>query len=31
MTYQDLADPEYEGMVCIRSSTNVYRRTCWPP
>jgi iron(III) transport system substrate-binding protein len=21
---QDLADPEYEGMVCIRSSTNVY-------
>ncbi|MGR3483883.1 MAG: extracellular solute-binding protein [Paracoccaceae bacterium] len=24
MTYQDLADPAYEGMVCIRSSTNVY-------
>jgi iron(III) transport system substrate-binding protein len=23
-TYQDLAAPEYEGMVCIRSSTNVY-------
>lgn len=23
-TYQDLAKPEYEGMVCIRSSTNVY-------
>jgi len=23
-TYQDLANPEYEGMVCIRSSTNVY-------
>jgi iron(III) transport system substrate-binding protein len=23
-TYQDLASPEYEGMVCIRSSTNVY-------
>ena len=23
-TYQDLADPMYEGMVCIRSSTNVY-------
>ena len=24
MTYQDLASPEYAGMVCIRSSTNVY-------
>ena len=23
-TYQDLAKPEYEGMVCIRSSSNVY-------
>jgi iron(III) transport system substrate-binding protein len=23
-TYQDLASPEYEGMVCIRSGTNVY-------
>jgi len=23
-TYQDLASPEYEGMVCIRSSSNVY-------
>ncbi|WP_333713026.1 extracellular solute-binding protein [Yoonia sp.] len=23
-TYQDLANPEYAGMVCIRSSTNVY-------
>jgi len=23
-TYQDLASPEYEGMVCIRSATNVY-------
>lgn len=23
-TYQALANPEYEGMVCIRSSTNVY-------
>lgn len=23
-TYQDLAKPEYEGKVCIRSSTNVY-------
>ena len=23
-TYQDLANPEYEGQVCIRSSTNVY-------
>ena len=25
-TYQDLASPEYAGMVCIRSSTNVYTR-----
>ncbi|MEY1554072.1 extracellular solute-binding protein [Yoonia sp. R2331] len=24
MTYQDLAKPEYAGMVCIRSSSNVY-------
>ncbi|MEM6624658.1 MAG: extracellular solute-binding protein [Pseudomonadota bacterium] len=23
-TYQDLASPEYKGMVCIRSSSNVY-------
>lgn len=23
-TYQDLADPAYEGMICIRSATNVY-------
>jgi len=23
-TYQDLASPEYEGEVCIRSATNVY-------
>lgn len=23
-TYQDLAKPEYKGMVCIRSSSNVY-------
>jgi iron(III) transport system substrate-binding protein len=23
-TYEDLAKPEYEGMVCIRSSSNVY-------
>ena len=23
-TYQDLASPEYAGMVCIRSSSNVY-------
>ncbi len=23
-TYQDLANPEYKGMVCIRSSSNVY-------
>ena len=24
MTYQDLAKPEFQGKVCIRSSTNVY-------
>lgn len=24
MTYEDLAKPEYEGMICIRSSSNVY-------
>ncbi|MDQ0313568.1 extracellular solute-binding protein [Amorphus orientalis] len=23
-TYQDLADPKYEGMVCTRSSSNIY-------
>ena len=27
MTYQDLANPEFEGMVCIRSSSNVYTQT----
>ncbi len=27
MTYQDLAKPEYAGMVCIRSSSNVYTQT----
>lgn len=26
-TYQDLADPMYRGMVCIRSSSNVYTQT----
>ena len=26
-TYQDLADPKYAGMVCIRSSSNVYTQT----
>lgn len=26
-TYQDLADPQYEGMVCSRSSSNVYTQT----
>lgn len=26
-TYQDLADPKYRGMICIRSSTNVYTQT----
>jgi iron(III) transport system substrate-binding protein len=24
LTYQDLADPQYEGMVCARSSSNIY-------
>ncbi|MEM1272332.1 MAG: extracellular solute-binding protein [Pseudomonadota bacterium] len=24
MTYQELASPEYEGQICIRSSSNVY-------
>ncbi len=27
LTYQDLAKPEYAGMVCIRSSSNVYTQT----
>ncbi len=27
LTYQDLADPKYKGMVCIRSSSNVYTQT----
>ena len=26
-TYQELADPKYKGMVCIRSSSNVYTQT----
>ena len=26
-TYMELADPRYEGMVCSRSSTNVYSQT----
>lgn len=26
-TYLDLADPAYEGMVCIRSSSNTYNQT----
>lgn len=26
-TYADLADPAYEGMICTRSSTNVYSQT----
>jgi iron(III) transport system substrate-binding protein len=26
-TYQDLANPEFEGMICIRSGTNVYSQT----
>lgn len=27
LTYLDLADPKYKGMVCHRSSTNVYSQT----
>jgi len=27
MTYLDLADPAYKGLVCIRSSTNEYNQT----
>ncbi|MFW8593583.1 Fe(3+) ABC transporter substrate-binding protein [Cribrihabitans neustonicus] len=27
LTYLDLADPAYEGQICIRSSTNVYNQT----
>lgn len=27
LTYQELADPKYKGMVCIRSSSNVYTQT----
>ncbi|MCH2093993.1 MAG: extracellular solute-binding protein [Rhodobacteraceae bacterium] len=27
MHYADLAKPEYSGMICIRSSTNVYMQT----
>ena len=26
-TYEDLAKPEYEGMICIRSSTNIYNQS----
>ena len=26
-TYLDLADPQYRGLVCIRSSTNTYNQT----
>ncbi len=26
-TYQDLANPEYAGQICIRSGTNVYSQT----
>lgn len=26
-TYLELADPQYKGMVCIRSSTNTYNQT----
>ncbi|WP_424987428.1 Fe(3+) ABC transporter substrate-binding protein [Microbulbifer sp. S227A] len=27
LTYADLADPKYKGLVCIRSSTNTYNQT----
>jgi iron(III) transport system substrate-binding protein len=27
LTYEALADPAYEGMICIRSSTNVYNQS----
>lgn len=27
LSYLELADPEYKGMICIRSSTNVYNQT----
>ena len=27
MTYADMADPKYKGMICIRSGTNVYMQT----
>lgn len=27
LTYADLADPKYKGMICIRSSTNTYNQT----
>ncbi|MEL7258022.1 MAG: Fe(3+) ABC transporter substrate-binding protein [Pseudomonadota bacterium] len=27
LSYADLADPKYEGMICIRSSSNVYNQT----
>ena len=26
-TYADLADPKYQGLICIRSSTNTYNQT----
>ena len=27
LTYQELADPKYKGLVCIRSGTNAYMQT----
>lgn len=27
LTYLDLADPKYKGMICIRSSSNTYNQT----
>ncbi|MGX0976842.1 iron(III) transport system substrate-binding protein [Roseovarius sp. MBR-51] len=26
-TYEDLADPKYKGLICIRSSTNIYNQS----
>ena len=26
-TYQDLADPAYQGMICVRSSSNIYNQS----
>ena len=26
-TYEDLADPRYKGMICVRSSSNIYQQS----